>query len=57
MMQGRRGCGGVVLMRHTFAMVLGAGGGRGRGMLIAGQAMERHQHCRQPLQGQGQQQH
>ncbi len=46
-MLGRRGCNGVVLMRHTFIMVLGAGGGRC--MLIVGQAMEWHQHSRQPL--------
>ena len=47
MMLGHRGYGGVVLMRHTFVMVLGAGGGRC--VLIIGQAMEWHQHCRQPL--------
>ena len=50
-----RGCACGVFMRHTFIMVLGAS--VGRCLLRVGQAMEWHKHCRQPLQGQSQQQH
>ena len=45
----------VVLMRHTLMVMLGAGGDCF--MLFIGWAMEWHQYRRQPLQGQGQQQH
>ena len=45
----------VVLIRRTLMVLVGADGCHF--MLCIGQAMEWHQHCRQPLQGQGQQQY
>ena len=42
----------VVLIRRTLMVLVGADGYRFT--LVIGRAMEWHQHCRQPLQGQSQ---